>query len=367
MSLFQKASKKNSRLRMDLTGPPGSGKSLTAIKMGSALLSPGRKMCAIDTERGSLSKYSDFAEFDVVELASFDPNHLTNLLGMAAGEGYEVCVIDSLSHFWMGKDGALEKVDSIAKRTKSGNNFVAWRDVTPLHNAMVDAILQSPMHIIATMRVKVEYSMETNERGKLTPRKVGLAPIQRDGFDYEFDVVGEMDENHNLIITKSRCLALDGKVFSKPGKEVADILKSWLTDGAPSPAIPVLGGSPAASVRVNPNAVTIPAPATLSPASLATPVVTLPRYPEPDQPRASDEQVRKIHEAFAKLGKGEADVIGSAQKRGADRIEDISDRQADELLFALIQLIDSESVFGPGQDGPQVVETPAETTAEATQ
>lgn len=364
MSLFQKATKKNARLRLLLTGPPGSGKSLTAIKTAKEMTSPGKRFCAIDTERGSLSKYSDYAEFDVVELESFDPNYLTNLLGQAAAEGYEVCVVDSLSHFWVGKDGALEKVDAIAKRNKSGNNFTAWRDVTPVHNTMVDAILQSPMHIIATMRVKVDYVMETNDRGKVAPRKVGLAPIQRDGFDYEFDVVADMDDNHNLIIGKTRCQALDGKVFHKPGKEVAEILKRWLTDGAAPPAIPTLGGHPAASVALAPAAAASinPVPASLS-SPLSTPIVIPPRYPEPELPRVTEDQLAKLRQAYATLGKSEEDIKGSALKRGADRIEDISTGQADELLFALNQMIDSEKVFGPGSEGPQIVETAAQESA----
>lgn len=373
MSLFQKATKRNARLRMATCGTSGSGKSFTNLKLAAALTPPGKRFCAIDTERGSLSKYSDMFDFDVVELASYDPVHLINLLGMAASEGYTLCLIDSLSHFWEGKDGALEKVDAIVKRTKAGNSFTAWRDVTPIHNQMIDAILQSPMHVLATMRVKTEYVMETNDRGKMVPRKVGLKPIQREGVDYEFDIVADIDESHNLVIGKTRCQALDGKVFHKPGEDVAKIIRGWLEGDAPA-LIPVLGGTPAV-LAARPNQNPMPAPVTLAavaipvntpppPASHATPVIVLPRIPDPEMPRATAAQVAGIREAFAKLGKGEADVTGSAAKRGADRIEDITLGQADELLFTLNQMIDSESVFGPGTDGPQVVETPAEATQE---
>lgn len=358
MSLFQKATKRNARLRMATCGTSGSGKSFTNLKLAAALTPPGKRFCAIDTERGSLSKYSDMFDFDVVELASYDPVHLINLLGMAASEGYTLCLIDSLSHFWEGKDGALEKVDAIVKRTKAGNSFTAWRDVTPIHNQMIDAILQSPMHVLATMRVKTEYVMETNDRGKMVPRKVGLKPIQREGVDYEFDIVADIDESHNLVIGKTRCQALDGKVFHKPGEDVAKIIRGWLEGDAPV-AIPVLGGPAAASQKPTPGPTPSPPPA-----SHATPVIVLPRIPDPEMPRATATQVAGIREAFAKLGKGEADVTGSAAKRGADRIEDITLGQADELLFTLNQMIDSESVFGPGADGPQVVETPAEATQE---
>jgi len=94
-------------------------------------------------------------------------------------------------------------------------------------------MLQSRLHLIVTMRAKTEYVLETNEKGKQVPRKVGLAPVQRDGLEYEFDVVADMDLDNNLIVSKSRCEALSGAVIAKPGKEVADTLKAWLTDGAP--------------------------------------------------------------------------------------------------------------------------------------
>jgi len=374
-SLFQKASKKNARLRGVFCGTAGSGKSMTCLKTAANLTPPGRRFCAIDTERGSLSKYSDMFDFDVVELTSFDQIHLINLLGMAASEGYYLCVIDSLSHFWTGKDGELDKVDAITKRSKSGNSWAAWRDVSPLHNQMVDAILGSEMHILATLRVKTAYVVEENERGKSAPKKVGLQPIQRDGLDYEFDIVGDIDDNHTLTIGKTRCIPLDGKVFHRPDKEFADILRRWLTDGMPAPAtIPVLGGSSAVlAARPNqtPTAATTPAPAPVAPvptppppASHATPVIVLPRIPDPEMPRATATQVVGIRAAFAKLSGGESEVISAAQRRGADRIEDISSIQADELLFKLNQMIDAESVFGHGADGPQVVETPAEATQE---
>jgi hypothetical protein len=142
-----------------------------------------------------------------------------------------VLIIDSLSHAWMGKDGALEQVDRIAKRSQNGNSFAAWRDVTPLHNQLVEAIVSSKSHLIATMRAKTEYVLEPNEKGKMAPRKVGMAPVQRDGLEYEFDVVADLDFDHNFIVSKSRCFELSGQVISKPGRNVADILKNWLFSG----------------------------------------------------------------------------------------------------------------------------------------
>lgn len=232
---FQKASKKSARLRMALIGVAGAGKTYTALNVARHL---GERVAVIDTERGSASKYSDMFEFDVLEIESYSPKTYVEAIEAAEEAGYDVLIIDSLSHAWAGRDGALELVDRASKRAQSGgNNFGAWRDVTPQHNSMVDTIIASKLHIIATMRAKTEYVQEKDPKtGKTTVRKVGMAPIQRDGLEYEFDVVADLDSENNFIVGKTRCPALAGAVFHKAGKDVATRLKSWLTDGAPAPA-----------------------------------------------------------------------------------------------------------------------------------
>jgi len=225
MSRFQRATKKRARLRLALAGLSGSGKTWTALELGRELSENG-KVAVIDTERGSASKYSDVFTFDVLELESFEPRNYIDAIKDAERAGYDVIVIDSLSHAWSGKGGALDQVD------KGGGRFDAWRNVTPQHNALVDAILGSSAHIIVTMRSKTEYVVEKNEKGKSEPRKVGLAPVQRDGIEYEFDVTADLDDRNVVKIGKTRCSALAGRLFQHQNKEIAAVLKAWLSDGA---------------------------------------------------------------------------------------------------------------------------------------
>ncbi len=227
---FVKATKRNARLRMALVGPAGSGKTYTALAIATHL---GERVAVLDTERGSASKYADLFPFDVLELERFHPQHYIDAIDAAASAGYSVLVIDSLSHAWMGKDGALELVDRASARNK-GNAFGAWREVTPLHNALVDALIGAPLHIIATMRTKTEYVHEKDEKtGRTVVRKLGLQPVQRDGLEYEFDVVGDLTKENELVITKTRCPSLKGLVIPQPGEEVAGTLSDWLA-GAPA-------------------------------------------------------------------------------------------------------------------------------------
>jgi AAA domain len=228
---FIKAVKYDSKLRLSIAGPSGSGKTWTALTLAT-VLAEGKPIAVIDTERGSASKYADQFSFYVDELDTFHPDNFIKRIHEAEQAGYAVLIIDSLSHAWNGTGGLLEIVDQITKRSSSKNSFNAWGDATPIQNRMIDAITRSPMHIIVTMRSKAEYVVEYVD-GKSKPRKVGTAPIQRDGTEYEFDVVADMDIDNTMIIQKSRCPALSGKVISKPDAKVADVLKAWL-QGVPA-------------------------------------------------------------------------------------------------------------------------------------
>ena len=263
---FVKATKAQARLRLGLVAQAGGGKTYSALAVATNL---GKRVALIDTERGSASKYSDLFSFDVLQLESYSPQTYIDAIKVAEEAGYDVLVIDSLSHAWTGKDGALEMVDRV-QAAGNKNSYTAWRNVTPVHNALIDAMLNSKCHVIATMRAKTEYVLEPDIKGRQVPRKIGLAPVQREGMDFEFDVVGTLDDQHNLLISKTRCAALDGKTIEKPGKEFADTLKAWLSDGTPiaAPAPMTATGTPTSSA---------PAQTVAGPAKAAsTPVASAP-------------------------------------------------------------------------------------------
>ena len=222
--MFQKATKTQSRLRLALCGPSGSGKTYTALEIARHL---GKSIAVIDTEHGSASKYADLFDFDVCNLEDFHPGKYMEAIKYAGQSGYEVIVIDSLSHAWF------------AELDLAGKAFDGWKNVRPLERALIDAMLASPAHIIGTMRTKTEWVMESyiNKQGKecVAPKKVGTAPIQASGIEYEFDLAGELDLNHLLTISKSRCPALSNTTHLNPGQELAETMLDWLRDGVPAP------------------------------------------------------------------------------------------------------------------------------------
>ena len=231
---FTRASKRQSWLRLALLGPAGSGKTYTALGIASCL---GRRVAVMDTEHRSANKYADLFEFDTFEPTSFEPLVYVEAMKGAVQAGYDVIILDSLSHAWSGRGGLLEQVDETARRDPSHNSFNAWRTATPQHNRLIDALLAAPIHVIVTMRVKTEFVVEKDDRGKSVPRKVGVQPVQRDGLEYEFDVVADLDADNLMTIGKTRCPALRGRCFEaagkdeRPGYAFSQVVSGWLGAG----------------------------------------------------------------------------------------------------------------------------------------
>ena len=241
---FQKAVKHEANLRLAIAGPSGSGKTYSSLKLASELAN-GHSIALVDTEHGSAEKYADIFNFDTLALAPpYHPDRFVDLIQTAGRNDYGILILDSLSHAWNGTGGLLEIVDQIAARMKTTNTFMAWKDATPIQNRLVEAIVSAPLHIIATMRSKQEYVIDQVEKNGCTisvPRKVGMAPVQRDSFEYEFDIFVEMDMDNNAIVTKTRCPAIAGKLFPKLGSDLAETLQDWLRG---APATPRVGVAP---------------------------------------------------------------------------------------------------------------------------
>jgi|PlaIllAssembly_1097288.scaffolds.fasta_scaffold00276_5 energy-coupling factor transporter ATP-binding protein EcfA2 len=251
MALFTPAVKERLKARVAIDGPTGSGKTWTALQWARILAGPDGKIGVIDTENRSAAYYApnpgeqaervnwwdppyEFGHFAVQP--PYDPRQLRSIIQAAGDELGEngVLVIDSLTHYWNGEGGTLDVVDNASQR--SGNSFTGWKEGTPAQRGMLDAIIHANCHVIVTMRSKMEYVLEetTNSNGrKITvPKKLGMAPEQRSGVEYEFTVVADMDLEHRLIVSKSRCSAIaDAVVTAGRSQEPAQAFAEWLGSG----------------------------------------------------------------------------------------------------------------------------------------
>lgn len=233
MGIFKKATRKKAKLRLSIDGPSGSGKTHSALLIASGLAGDSNNIFLIDSENDSASMEADkpgIPEFQCVNIeAPYSPDRYINLINVAVSEGAEVLIIDSLSHAWSGRGGILEMTDK-ASMSSSGNKFAAWRTTTPKHNALVDAILSAPCHVICTMRTKTSWEVVENDKGKKVPRKIGLKPEQREGMEYEFTVVVDMSIDHVATASKDRTSLFDGDAFI-PSRETGEKLIQWLERG----------------------------------------------------------------------------------------------------------------------------------------
>jgi hypothetical protein len=227
---FKKAARQQAKLRLALTGPSGAGKTYSALLLAKGI---GGKVAVIDTERSSASLYSDLVEFDTMDLPPpYTPENFIKAVKMAESAAYDVLIIDSITHEWSGIGGCLELVDEIARSKFKGNTWSAWNDITPRHRAFLDALMQSPLHIIATMRSKTE-TAQVEDGGRKKVVKLGMKAEQRDGAEYEFTVALDLvHDGHYATASKDRTRIFQGD--PKPiTPATGERLVEWLNSGAP--------------------------------------------------------------------------------------------------------------------------------------
>jgi hypothetical protein len=272
---FVEAVREHSFARIALVGISGSGKTLSSLKIAKGL--GGKRIGVIDSERGSARKHSGKGiPFQVLELSSFAPATYVEAMAAAYRAGIDVLIVDGLSQAWAGKDGALEMVDQVTKRSRSQNSFAAWREVTPEHTRMVDALVSIPCHVIVTMRAKSDWVVEDVDNGKggtsKAPKRLGMAPIQREGLEYEFDIVGDMTGDHDWVISKTRCERFDRAIIRCPGEEFGAQLLDWLNEGTARIEAPP--AQPAAAQPAAP----APAPREVAPPPAVAPPAAKPTF-----------------------------------------------------------------------------------------
>lgn len=198
---LRKSERSKAKIKMALQGSSGSGKTMSALLIAKGLTNGNlSKVAVIDSENGSADLYAHVGDYNIIKLKSFSPNDYVEAITMCENAGMEVIIIDSTSHCW---NYLLEYHASLP-----GNSFTNWQKINPLEKKFIDKILQCNAHVIATMRVKQDYVL-SDKNGKMVPEKVGLKAIQRDGIDFEFTIVLDIDIKHNAVASKDRSQLFD--------------------------------------------------------------------------------------------------------------------------------------------------------------
>ena len=222
---LRQAQRRNAKLRIGLFGSSGSGKTYSSLLMASGM-APWEKIVIVDTEQGSGELYSHLGPYNTITLsAPFTPEKYVAAIKECEKAGMQVIIIDSISHEWEGRGGCLELHDNMP-----GNSYTNWGKITPRHNSFIDAILQSPAHIIACGRSKQDYVLQ-EKNGKQVPEKVGLKVITREGFDYEMTLAFDLDIKNNAVASKDRTGLFKGKPDFVITPETGKSLLAWANSG----------------------------------------------------------------------------------------------------------------------------------------
>jgi len=220
-------------LRCVLTGPAGTGKTHSSLLMAAGLRSSeSGKIVIIDTENSADLEQGKpgIPDFFVLPVsAPFSPKFIVAAMKEAMNFGAEVVIIDTASRCWEGEGGTLDQKEKI------GADWSAWAKVMPEMNRMLSAMTSYPLHLIITLRTKTAWEVREQERAgrvRMQPVKIGLKPNQKEGFEYEFDLVFGLDQDHQAESQKDRTSLFDGKEPSVITEETGTLIRDWLNSGS---------------------------------------------------------------------------------------------------------------------------------------
>jgi len=229
---LRKATRKKAKIRLGLSAVSGGGKTFSALLIAKGICDDWSKVAIIDSENISADLYAHLGDFNVLPMvAPFSPEKYIEAIRACEKAGMEVIIVDSITHEWDGKGGCLEIVESL------GGKYQDWAKVTPRHQAFIEAIIQSPSHIITTVRRKQDYEMIKDGSGKVKVEKGGLREITREGFEYELTINLELDTKNNATVSKDRTGLFMGKPAFLPTEQTGRLIQHWCDQGEDAFAI----------------------------------------------------------------------------------------------------------------------------------
>jgi len=221
---LKQSERSSTKIKVAMCGSSGSGKTYSALLVAYGLTNDWNKIAVVDTENGSANLYAHLGAYKVLSLdVPFSPERYIEAITMCEKSGIEVIIIDSISHCW---ENLLASHAAML-----GNSFMNWNKITPRYNAFIQKILQSNSHVICTMRTKQDYTL-TEKNGKQVPEKAGTKVIMREGINYEFTIVMDMDLCHKAKVTKDRTGIFAGLSEFVPSVETGQTILNWCNNEA---------------------------------------------------------------------------------------------------------------------------------------
>lgn len=316
----RQAQRRNLKARIGLSGSSGAGKTMSALKLARGLVGPEGRLLVIDTEQASSEMYEDTTPFQVLPLeAPYSPERYEMAIAWAekwfadqgTPEDKRVLIIDQISNAWAGAGGVLEFVDKQKTSSGQAKGFNAWKDATPKQQRFVERLLMVKAHLIVTMRSKVEWVIDKDDRGKSAPRKIGMAPVQREGIEYEFQIMLDLDGGGEATVSKDRTGQLFGKVFKVEEQTGADLAKFMALGKALAPR----------------EVAKVEAPKPPTPGSRQEMQADMVRRPEPPKvadPEPTEEPAFDGEDPVKLVGQAEAKLLVQAAKNSGMKREEFA-------------------------------------------
>jgi hypothetical protein len=237
MSSFERATRKRVKIMSAFVGPSGSGKTISSLLLASAVIRKyGGELCVIETQRGQIFDYAEtrFAPPNGFDVCSLEGNVTCEIIHAKVAEAkkigkYSVILIDTLSKAWDGEGGTLAQSESM------GKDMIKWQQLNKPINRLVDYLAGCGMHVIITLRTKTDWVFTKeikNDKEVSVPHRIGTAPIQKKGIEYEFGNFFRMDENHQMTVERSPLTAWDKMVIDTPTIDTFEPLIEWASNGS---------------------------------------------------------------------------------------------------------------------------------------
>jgi hypothetical protein len=194
--IYSRALPGNETYLIALSGPTGSGKTLSALRLARGLAGPNGKIYAADTENRRMLRYARMFEFEYCSIAApFLSEKYTTAAEIAQKAHADVLILDSVSHEHVGPGGMLERFEDELARL-AGDNWdrreklkgTAWIKPKRAHKAMLQRLIQLNMHVICCLRAEPKLIIRDDPKkpGKTEWLDAGLQPVC--GSDFMFDM-----------------------------------------------------------------------------------------------------------------------------------------------------------------------------------
>lgn len=186
-----------------LSGPTGSGKTESAMRLARGYCGPDKKFLILDTEdKRALYKRDRYQPWDWAEVSPpFSPANMSAVLKEAGEAGYSAVILDSASSEYVDEGGLQDMAAETLERMCKGDyskadalTMASWKPAKLEHKAkFMRRITRFPVLLILCLRAEPKVAMvKDSQTGKTKVVDAGWQPLAEKMFMYHMLVASMM-------------------------------------------------------------------------------------------------------------------------------------------------------------------------------